>query len=194
MLLHGQNKKYAVLIITLLLVGSAAWFFISKPPVPAKPPVSPPAPVTTATDTIPAPGAAQWLADSTHVYLLGEVKLTPAAGYPGRREITLDGDAFFDIPSGGKPLTIHTKLLTLVIKGKAALRVTTPSKEEWAEVDVIKGNVIVYKAYKSTFDKPDTLGDGQMEMLNRTIDLMEKEVFDPAVLKAWRERQPVSPM
>ena len=180
---------YVALVIAFLLAGIAIYFFISKPAAPVKAPVPAPASTTSATDTIPAPRAAQWLADSTHVYLLGDTKLMPAANYPGRREITLDGDAFFDVPAAAAPLTIHTKLLTLIVKSKAAFRVTAPAKEEWAEVDNIEGTVIVRKAYESTFNKPDTLGGSDMQMLNRTIDLMEKETFDAAALKAWRKRQ-----
>jgi ferric-dicitrate binding protein FerR (iron transport regulator) len=193
MLLQGKNNKgYALLVIVLLLTGAAVWFFTRKPAAAPAAPVSSPEAATPPTDSIPAPRTAQWLADSTHVYLLGDTKLVPAAGYPQRREITLDGDAFFDTPVAAVPLIIHTKLLTLTVKGKAALRVTGPAKEEWGEVDVIEGTVIVHKAYESTFNSPDTLTGGQMQMINRSIDLMEKEVFDAAALKAWRKRQPVT--
>jgi hypothetical protein len=116
--------------------------------------------------------------------------MTPGDGYPAHREITLDGDAFFDVSTAAAALTIHTKLLTIIVKGKAALRVTGPSKEEWGEVDVVNGTVIVRKAYSSTFNAPDTLHGGQMQMINRTIDLMEKEVFDAAALKAWSDKLP----
>ena len=102
----------------------------------------------------------------------------------------MDGDTFFDVPAAATALTIHTKLLTVTITGKAALRVTGPSAEEWGEVDVINGNVIVRKAYSSTFNAPDTLHGGQMQMINRTIDLMEKEEFDVSALKAWRKKLP----
>lgn len=195
MLLQGRNNKvYAVLVIGLLLAGIAAWFFMRRTAVADKAPASPPAYTTMpATDTIPAPREGRWLADSTHVYLLGDTKLTPAAGYPGRREITLDGDAFFDATAAPSVLTIHTKLLTLTVRGRAAFRVMAPSKEEWTEVDVIRGIVIARKAYESTFNEPDTLSGGEMQMLNRSIDLAEKEVFDTTALKAWRERQPVRP-
>jgi len=194
MLLPGRNNKaYTLLIIVLLLAGTAVWFFTRKPATEPIPLVPVPEATAPPTDTIPSPRSAQWLADSTHVYLLGDTKLMPAAGYPNRRALTLDGDAFFDIPGAAAPLIIHTKLLTITVKGKAALRVTGPAKEEWGEVDVIEGNVIVHKAYESTFNRPDTLTGGQMQMINRTIDLMEKEVFDAAALKAWRARQAVNP-
>jgi len=102
----------------------------------------------------------------------------------------LDGDAFFYVPAASSSLTIHTKQLTLTVMGKAAFRVTGPSTQPWAEVDVINGVVIVRKAYNSPFNKPDTLHDNQMQMLNRTIDLMEKEDFDASALRAWSDKLP----
>ena len=43
------------------------------------------------------------------------------------------------------------------------------------------------KSYPSTYAEPDLLSDGQMTMINRDIDLMEKETADVAALRAWSE-------
>jgi len=185
-----SNRGYTIIIIALLLTGAAVYFFRRKPvmakntiPVPAV--TAPPA-----TDTIPAPQSARRLPDGIHIYLLGNTKLAPRNDYPVHRELTLDGDAFFDVPAAASAFTIHTKLLTLTVPGDASFRVTGPAAEAWAEVDVVSGIVIARKAYSSPFNKPDTLHDGQMLMLNRTIDLSEAEEFDARTLKAWRDRLP----
>lgn len=186
----SNNKGYIILIAVLLLAEATVCFSCHNPSADKKPSTELPAPPPPAADTIPAPTAIRRLPDSTRVYLLGDTKMTPGDGYPAHRDITLDGDAFFVVPAATAALTIHTKLLTIIVKGKAALRVTGPSKEEWGEVDVVNGNVIVRKAYSSPFNAPDTLQGGQMQMINRTIDLMEKEVFDAGVLKAWSDKLP----
>ena len=184
-----NNRGYAIVIIALLLAGAAVYFFRQKPAGIEMPVVASAAePVAPAADTIPAPQSARRLADGTHVYLLGNTKLTPRSDYPVHRELALDGDAFFDIRAASSPLTIQTNLLTLTIVGEAAFRVTGPAAEPWAEVDVVSGVVIARKAYHSPFNKPDTLHGGQMLMLNRTIDLSEAEEFDARALKAWRDK------
>jgi hypothetical protein len=185
----SSNKGFSILTTVLLLAGTAVYCVGCKPAgdkktLPEKEGITQPA-----TDTIPAPRADHRLPDSTHVYLLNDTtKIIPHNDYPAHREIALDGDAFFYVPAATFTLIIHTKLLTLNVMGKAAFRVTAPSAEPWAEVDVINGTVIVSKAYSSTFNKPDTLYDSQMQMLNQTIDLMEKEDFDAAALKAWSSK------
>ena len=191
MTVYSSNiKRYAIIIISLLLAGGIVYFLRKKPAADKNTSSAAPAAVPPAADTLPAPRTMSRLPDSTRVYLLGNAKIIPHDNYPAHREITLDGDAFFYVPATASAFTIHTKLLTLTIRGKAAFRLTAPSAEEWAEVDVINGMVIAGKAYSSSFNKPDTLHDSQMEMINRTIDLMEKEEFDARALKGWYDKLP----
>lgn len=178
------------MIIALLLAGAAVYFFRRKPAIAKNTVPVPAVPAPPAADTIPAPQSTRRLADGTQVYLLGNTKLAPRNDYPVHRGLTLDGDAFFDVPAAASALTIQTKLLTLTIVGAASFRATGPAAEAWAEVDVVSGIVIARKAYHSPFNKPDTLHGGQMLMLNRTIDLSEAEEFDTRALKAWRDWLP----
>jgi hypothetical protein len=60
------------------------------------------------------------------------------------------------------------------------------------QVEVLYGNAVAHKAYDSPYAQPDTLTSGEMVMINRTIDLMEKEKFDPAELRAWSDALIVS--
>lgn len=145
---------------------------------------------TSLKDSIPMPVSTQWLSDSTRVFLMGNSRLVPVKNYPVQREMKLDGDVFFEVPGTSVPLTIRTKLLILSVTDNAAFRVQAPAKEEWAEVQVLSGNIIAKKAYASQFSEPDTLQGDQMLMINRTIDLMEKEKFEATDLRAWRARLP----
>lgn len=142
-------------------------------------------------DTLPAPERVLWLPDSTCTFLIdSDTHITPANKYPYPREIKLDGNVFLEVPAGQQPLTISTKLLKLSVVGNASFLVMAPAAGEWAEVKVISGNIRVKKAYSSKFNEPDTLRDNQLLMINRSIDLMEKEKLDATDLKAWRARLP----
>ena len=44
------------------------------------------------------------------------------------------------------------------------------------------------KAYPSRFSEPDDLVGGEMSMVNRSIDLMEKEKFDTGELAQWSKQ------
>lgn len=183
------GRIYIYIIILVLLIAGAFYLIKTGHNVSNKMPAetilpSPPK------DTLPIPTSAQWLADSTHLFLIGDARVTAAKKYPVQRELTLDGSVFFDVTESPQSLIIKTKLLKLSVSGKAALLVMAPAKEEWAEVQVLSGTVIAKKAYPSQFSEPDTLKVNQMLMINRTIDLMEKEKLDATNLRAWRARLP----
>jgi len=54
-------------------------------------------------------------------------------------------------------------------------------------VEVLEGHVVAHKNYSSTYTEPDVLDAGGMSMINRDIDLMEKETTNVAQLRAWSE-------
>jgi transmembrane sensor len=104
------------------------------------------------------------------------------------RTVVLSGDAFFKIkPNKSKPFIIRTAQLVLRTYG-ASLRVDAyPSPGE--EADVLTGTVEAKKSYHSTLDNSEyELTSGQMVMINREIDLIEKEKFDSTELKTWLKR------
>lgn len=136
---------------------------------------------------IPLPVKKLSLADSSKVWLQKDTRLTTADAYPQKRDLTIDGDLFIEVPDNGSPLMVHTRLLQLTVIGKAAFRVIAFAKEDGEEVQVITGNILVNKAYESPFNEQDTLHNSQMVMINKTIDLMEKEKFDATDLSAWRQ-------
>lgn len=127
------------------------------------------------------------LADGVEIFFLTGSLAKPAAGYPIPREIHLDGDFFVRVPESPRPLIVRSRLLVLTVSGKAALRVTARSKEAGEQVEVLHGHVKAEKSYPSAYAEPDLLKDGQMTMINRDIDLMEKETADVSALRAWSE-------
>jgi len=84
-----------------------------------------------------------------------------------------------------KPLIVHTGLLTLTVAGDSAVRVLVSSEKIGEQAEVLYGRVQAAKAYPSRFNDPDVLQAGEMSMINRSIDLMEKEQFDPTELARW---------
>ena len=125
------------------------------------------------------------LADGTEVFFLSDTRVEPAGSYPKLREIRVDGDAFLRVTAGAAPLVVRTRLLVLTVSGESALRVQAYWKQTGEQVEVLSGNVQARKSYPSTYSEPDQLTGGEMSMVNQTIDLMEKEKFDPAPLREW---------
>jgi hypothetical protein len=114
------------------------------------------------------------LADGTQAYYYSNSKVTPAPGYPRPRELHLDGAFFLRFPDHG-PLIIRTRLMILTVTGESVIRVTAYSHEAGEQVEVFTGHVRVEKSYASPYPTPENLSAGELAMLNRTIDLMEKE-------------------
>lgn len=128
------------------------------------------------------------LADGTIVLLSADTRLRTAAGFPSPRELSLDGEVLLRVPAGGQPLTVRTRLMHLEVSAPSTLTVTAWSRETGEEVEVLSGEVIVSKNYASPYRVPDDLHGGEMSMVNRTIDLMEKETVDAPSLARIRER------
>jgi ferric-dicitrate binding protein FerR (iron transport regulator) len=60
------------------------------------------------------------------------------------------------------------------------------AKDEGESVEVLAGTLRAEKAYASKDHDPETLGAGDMVMINRSIDLMEKETYDTTELHIWK--------
>ena len=127
------------------------------------------------------------LPDGTEAFFRADSRVTPAAGFPTPRDIALDGDVFFRVPIRNQPLTLRSRLLVLTVTTESAVRVTAYSKQPGEQVEVLYGKVAARKNYRSAFQEPDVLTDGQMTMVNRDIDLMEKETTHVAQLRAWSD-------
>ena len=127
------------------------------------------------------------LSDGTQLVLLNGTTVVPAVGFPQNRDIQLggNGQVFLETHRREKPLIVHTGLLTLTVAGDSAVRVLVSSEKIGEQAEVLYGRVQAAKAYPSRFNDPDVLQAGEMSMINRSIDLMEKEQFDPTELARW---------
>lgn len=107
------------------------------------------------------------------------------------RDVKLDGEAVFTVGSGGDhSLIVHTRNLhILVLEGR--FHVDAFASNAGEEVDLLSGKLRVTKSYHSTTDNgEEVLVGGDMVMINRDIDLMEKEKLNPTELEALEKKFP----
>ena len=100
------------------------------------------------------------------------------------RDVEIDGQGLFVVRASGmgdKPFVVHTGNLIIQVldtTGAAGSRfaVEAVRKQPGEEADLLDGKLRVTKSYHSDTDnEPEELGGGDMVMINREIDLMEKE-------------------
>lgn len=127
------------------------------------------------------------LSDGTQIILLNGTRVVPSAGFPQNREIRLEGNGqvFIKARQQDKALTVRTGLLVLTVEGDTAFRALVSSEEIGEQAEVLYGRVRAAKSYPSHFAQPDDLAAGEMSMVNKSIDLMEKEKFDTSELARW---------
>jgi FecR protein len=128
------------------------------------------------------------LADGTVARFRTDSSVAAARGFPATRTLAVNGDVYLEVPNSAQPLIVESRLLRLTVQGRAALRVTAYSAQTGAQVQVIFGDVLAFKNYVSNYAEPDHLGAGQMSMVNQSIDLMEKESFNPDELRGWAKK------
>lgn len=130
------------------------------------------------------------LPDGTQIILLNGTRAAPAERFPQNREIQLqgNGEVFIRAHQQDKPLIIRTGLLILTVEGDTAFRALVSSEKIGEQAEVLYGHVRAAKAYPSRFSEPDDLVGGEMSMVNRSIDLMEKEKFDTGELAQWSKQ------
>jgi ferric-dicitrate binding protein FerR (iron transport regulator) len=134
--------------------------------------------------TVPADSARQktlTLAEGVHVLLNpGSVATVTDSG---RAAVTVwvDGDGIFRL--SGDSALLRTGMLNLY-GSRAVFRVQAHRASPGQSVEVLRGSLKAEKAYASAFPDTETLHAGGMVMINKDIDLMEKEVFDTAALAA----------
>lgn len=166
-----MKRSRAFLLFTMLGIAGAgafaAWWWWPQP--------APPEP------------RMQRLADGLEAFHRTDSKLFAAPGYPNPRELRVDGDFFIRAPEGSAPLIVRSRLLVLTVTGRTSFRITAYAHEAGEQVEVLEGHIEARKSYPSPYPEPDQLDAGQMTMINRDIDLMEKETTDLAALRAWSE-------
>ena len=144
------------------------------------------------------------LPDGSYVVLMDGTVITVSKGFGKKgRDVEIDGQGLFVVRApgtlghmGGEPFVVHTgNLLIQVLDTTGAggsagsgaggstesefvarFAVEAVRKQPGEEADLLDGKLRVTKSYHSDTDnEPEELGAGDMVMINREIDLMEKE-------------------
>lgn len=124
------------------------------------------------------------LPDGSHIVLQPGTQVTIAKGFgTDNRDVELDGEAIFDVEgNAGKPMVVHTRNLEITVLG-TWFHADAFRKNAGEQIDLLEGRLRVKKSYHSDSDNDsEILEAGDMVMINRDIDLMEKEKMNPAEL------------
>ena len=125
------------------------------------------------------------LPDGSRVVLRPGTQLSVAKGFgKDNRDLELDGEAIFNVVgNAGRPLVLRTRNLEVTVLG-TLFHVDAFRKNAGEQIDLLEGKLRVKKSYHSDTDnEPEVLDSGDMVMINRDIDLMEKEKMSPAELE-----------
>jgi hypothetical protein len=137
-------------------------------------------------DSIPIPSKIKVLSpDSFKVFYIDSSSSLTDTQFNSRKELKVDGDVFFEIARGNFPLYITTSLMKIQVLAPSTFRVTAYDADQGQSVETLKGTVIISKAYSSPFPDPDTLHENNLYMVNKSIDLSEKEDLDDDKLARW---------
>lgn len=103
-----------------------------------------------------------------------------------RKVVKIDGLAFLFIREAALPVSLQTSLMEMeVLELPLALRVDAFDASAGQSLEVLSGKLKVQKAYSSPFPDIDTLRANDLYMINRDIDLSEKEKLDDDELLRW---------
>lgn len=189
---HPARRFVWLSITVLLAIVVFAVFRPSKEKIQVQDGVLSDVPATNAgpkKEVIPAPVETKVLTDSTTIWMLDRAStIAPLSGYPQKREAKVDGDMYIEVTDASKPLVLKSRLLVMTVMSKASFRVIAWAKEAGEEVQVLSGIIKVEPNYKSQFNAPDTIQGNQMVMINKDIDMMEKEKYDATELGIWRKQ------
>lgn len=140
------------------------------------------------------------LSDGAKIFQTMRTKLHPVnSDHPGDRIFELDGEAWFIVWHADKnPFIIRTRQLIITLQSSyVRLHIDAFASSPGEQADLLEGQLKVTKSYHSSTDnEPETLKSGDMVMINRDIDLMEKETLDSAERKAVEKKfpKPVDPL
>jgi transmembrane sensor len=136
------------------------------------------------------------LPDGSYVLISDGTVIELSKGFgKGNRDLDLDGEGMFEVNGvAGRPFVVRTgnlviELLDTLVLGADTFRVDAVRKRAGEEVDLLAGRLRVVKSYHSDTDnEPEILVAGDMLMINREIDLMEKEKLSAEELEKVRAK------
>jgi transmembrane sensor len=128
-------------------------------------------------------GYAQWvtLPDESRVKLSSGTEVELGAGFAGGdRVVDLDGEGMFEVRGVMRETFVVTTKNLLIVGPGTKFRVDAFRTRPGEEVDLVEGRLTIRKSYHSDLDSAaEQLTTGDMLMINREIDLMEKERMNP---------------
>lgn len=131
------------------------------------------------------------LGEGSWVVLSPKAKVTMDINFgKGNRYLGLDGEALVIIPkASGDSFIITTRNLRIAVLDDAKIHIDAYAANAGEQADLLTGKLRVEKTYHSTTDnQPEMLAAGDLVMINRDIDLMEKEKMNEAELAALKKR------
>jgi len=132
------------------------------------------------------------LSDGSTVLVLPNTTVATAKGFgKDNRDLDVDGEVMIEVSgAAGPPFVVHTRDLVIeVLSGGARFHVDANRARPGEETDLLEGRLKVRKSYHSDTDnEAEELAGGEMVMINRDIDLMEKERLSPAELDKVKEK------
>ena len=132
------------------------------------------------------------LPDGSNVLVMPNSSIGTAKGFgKENRDVYVDGEAIVEVSgAAGHPFVVHTRDLVIeVLEGGSRFHIEAARSRPGEEADLLEGRLRVRKSYHSDTDnEPEELAGGEMVMVNRDIDLMEKEKLSPAELDKVKEK------
>ncbi len=126
------------------------------------------------------------LSDGTKVNLNADSKLVyPAAFQEGKREVYLEGEAFFDVEENPeKPFVVHTGHIQTRVLG-TTFNVKARPNEEMVQVALVTGAVSLYnaKSAETLLLKPD-----QMATINKSNQKAVKTAYNTDLILGWKNQ------
>jgi transmembrane sensor len=125
------------------------------------------------------------LSDGTRVWLNAESRLEYPVKFTGKhREITLSGEAFFEVaPNRQMPFIVHTEKINVEVLG-TAFNISAYSDEQFQVLTLNHGSVEI-SGIPEIPGSDYTLSPGQQFTLNKSNSKTEIKTVDPLLYSAW---------
>ncbi|MEH6308624.1 hypothetical protein RYH73_23430 [Olivibacter sp. CPCC 100613] len=140
---------------------------------------------TNTTDNIPLPVAVRNLNTTDKLYMLDKESTLRDTLIEEGRYWKVNGDMFFKIDGKVYPVYIYTSLMKLEVMEPSTFRITAYDRDQGQSVESLSGKIKISKNYSSPFPEPDTLRENNLYMVNKSIDLSEKEDLEDERLLHW---------
>jgi len=173
----------ATVAVLLFLLWSSACQNRSKSTASA---TDPPIDTAIKQDTVPDPNRFQQVfGDSVNRAFFWDQKSTLRES---GKALRMDGLSVLYIEKASLPFGLRTTLMDIEVLGlPLLLQVDAFDDEAGQSLELFSGALKVKKNYESSFPSLDTLHAGDLYMINKDIDLSEKEHLDDFSIQRWWE-------